>query len=104
VSLDATDDRRDVNRGISSVAVNFWLEVVVDAYLLACAQGRDWRPACAAAEQAVEDSDDPLRILTREDLKTRKGLAYSRQHLHRLVRGGAFPAPFKRADSILESS
>jgi hypothetical protein len=34
------------------VALNLWFEHVIDAYLQARAEGRDWREACAAAEPA----------------------------------------------------
>ena len=35
-----------------------------------------------------------MRVLDYEDLSS-KGIKYSRQHIHRLVRLGKFPAPFK---------
>jgi hypothetical protein len=35
------------------------------------------------------------RILTFRDLKPLKGWPYSRQHTHRLIRAGRFPAPRK---------
>jgi hypothetical protein len=75
------------------VGLNLWLEPVIDAYLLACAQGRDWREAVAAAEQIA--SGNPLCVVTQKDLKSKKGVKYSRQHLHRKVRSGTFPAPFQ---------
>ena len=34
------------------------------------------------------------RVLTQPDLKD-KGIKWSRQHIHRLVRQGKFPRPFK---------
>jgi hypothetical protein len=43
------------------MSVNFWLESVIDAFLLAVAQGRDWKSACAEAERT---SKSPLRVLT----------------------------------------
>ena len=52
------------------MALNLWFEHVIDAYLRARAEGRDWREACAAAEPAP----GPLRVLTQQDLKTKKGL------------------------------
>jgi prophage regulatory protein len=36
-----------------------------------------------------------MRVLTRFDLRARKGIPYSRQHLERMVRAGEFPVPFK---------
>jgi len=73
------------------VALNLWFEHVIDAYLRARAEGRDWREACAAAEPAPS----PLRVLTQQDLKTKKGLTHTRQHLAKKVKGGAFPKPFQ---------
>jgi hypothetical protein len=74
------------------VAINLWLEPVIDAYLRAAASRQDWRAACAvAAEQAVAGGS--LRVVSREGLKA-KGLKLSRQHLHRKIRAGAFPKPF----------
>jgi predicted DNA-binding transcriptional regulator AlpA len=35
------------------------------------------------------------RVLTRLELKTRKGIPYSRQHLDRLAKARKFPQPFK---------
>ena len=67
------------------MALNLWFEHVIDAYLRARAEGRDWREACAAAEPAP----GPLRVLTQQDLKTKKGLTYTRQHLAKKVKGGA---------------
>jgi hypothetical protein len=72
------------------MAINLWWEHTVDAYLLACAEGRDWRAAVAAAEQ----SKGPRRVLTRKDLRAEKGIKYSRQHLAKKIRGGGFPPPF----------
>jgi hypothetical protein len=73
-------------------SVNLWFEHIIDAYLRACAEGGDWHAACAAAEQAI--GNGPLRVLTREDLKT-KGLKYSRQHLKRRINAGTFPPAFR---------
>ena len=81
----------------SLMAVNLWLECVIDAFLRACAEGRDWREECAAAEQAARNM--PLRVLTQPDLKTRKGIRYSRQHLHRRIKRKTFPAPFQFPDN-----
>jgi hypothetical protein len=72
---------------------NLWLEAVVDAYLLALADGRDWKAAVAEAEHA--SSDTPVRVLTREDLKEKKGIPFSRQHLARRMRERTFPRPFQ---------
>jgi predicted DNA-binding transcriptional regulator AlpA len=36
-----------------------------------------------------------MRVLTRLDLKERKGIFWSRQHLDRQIRAGQFPTPFK---------
>ena len=72
------------------MALNLWFEHVIDAYLQARAEGRDWREACAAAERVP----GPRRVLTQQDLKTKKGLTYTRQHLAKKVKG-AFPKPFQ---------
>ncbi len=74
------------------MAVNFWFEHIIDAYLRACAEGRDWREACAAA---AEQSETPRRVLTQQELQTKKGISWSRQHLSKKVRGGGFPKPFQ---------
>lgn len=71
---------------------NFWFEHIVDAYLAACAAGRDWREACAKAE--ATHGTRPRMLLTQEDLRSKKGIPYSRQHLDRKRRAGAFPEPF----------
>jgi hypothetical protein len=76
-----------------SMALNLWFEHVIDAYLTACAEGRDWREACAAAEQSAGNA--PRKVLTAKDLKVKKGLRYSRQHLAKKVKGGGFPKPFQ---------
>jgi hypothetical protein len=75
------------------VALNFWFEHVIEAYLQACASGHDWREAVAEAEQATS----PRRVLTRKALQA-KGIAYSRQHLTRKVANGTFPPPFQLPD------
>jgi len=48
---------------------------------------------CAAAEQAI--GNRPRRVLTQHDLRAKKGIAYSRQHLAKKVKGGGFPKPFQ---------
>jgi predicted anti-sigma-YlaC factor YlaD len=75
------------------MARNLWLEHVIDAYLQACADGRDWKEAVAEAERTVGNA--PRRALTREDLKSKKGIPYCRQHLRRKEREGTFPPPFQ---------
>jgi predicted DNA-binding transcriptional regulator AlpA len=40
--------------------------------------------------------EDPMsRMLTFKDLRNLKGWPYSRQHTHKLIRAGHFPAPEK---------
>jgi hypothetical protein len=73
---------------------NLWFEDVIDHYLAALAEGRDWREAIAAAQVQVNASDTPRRVLTQKALKA-KGIPYSRQHLSDLVNKGIFPAPFR---------
>jgi hypothetical protein len=73
------------------VSINYWFAHVVDAYLLACAEGRTQQEAVAAAEAAP--APDGLRVLTQKDLRSR-GISYSRQHVTRLVAAGNFPRPF----------
>jgi predicted DNA-binding transcriptional regulator AlpA len=41
------------------------------------------------------------RVLTFADLKSRKGIPYSRSHMNRKVKDGTFPKPFKLPDSSL---
>jgi predicted DNA-binding transcriptional regulator AlpA len=36
-----------------------------------------------------------MRLLVFRGLKTIKGIPYSRQHIHRLIKDGRFPKPFK---------
>ena len=36
-----------------------------------------------------------MRVLGFEDLKPEKGIKFSRQHIHRLVKAGRFPRPIK---------
>jgi len=62
------------------VALNLWFEHVIDAYLRARAEGRDWREA----------GPPPRPYAARK-----KGLTYTRQHLAKKVKGGAFPKPFQ---------
>ena len=40
------------------------------------------------------------RMLTRPELKTRKGIPFSRQHLDRLAKAKKFPQPFKTPDGL----
>jgi prophage regulatory protein len=35
------------------------------------------------------------KILSPHELKTLKGIRFSRQHLHRLIKNGRFPKPIK---------
>jgi hypothetical protein len=81
---------------------NFWFEHVIDAYLAACAEGRDWREACVAADRAL--GARPRRLLTFKDLKEKKGVPYSRQHLDRKMRAGTFPLPFNVAPGYHKSA
>lgn len=76
--------------------INFWFGHVIDAYLDACAKGEDWRKAVAAAERQI--GDKPRVVLNQKDLKARKGIPYSRQHVMRKVDDGTFPPPFKLAE------
>jgi hypothetical protein len=76
--------------------INFWFDHVIDAYLDACAKGEDWRPAVADAER--QHGGKPRVALTQKDLKARKGIPYSRQHVMRKVDDGTFPPPFKLAE------
>jgi predicted DNA-binding transcriptional regulator AlpA len=41
------------------------------------------------------------RVLTRGELKTRKGIPYSRAHLRRKINDGTFPPPFNLPDSLI---
>lgn len=36
-----------------------------------------------------------MRLLSMDDVRTSKGVAYSRAHLFRLIRAGRFPKPVK---------
>jgi hypothetical protein len=74
------------------MAVNFWLECVIDAYIASRARGEDWHEPCAKAEQDARNQ--PLRVLTQKDLKPQKGIPYSRVHIGRLVGDDLFPPPF----------
>jgi hypothetical protein len=73
---------------------NFWFESVIDNYLAALADGRNWREAVAAAQAQVAASGQPRRVLTQKALQA-KGITYSRQHLSDLVSKGVFPPPFR---------
>jgi hypothetical protein len=83
------------------MSINYWLEPVIDAFLLAAAQGRDWQEACAEAEQKAKGQ--PLRVLTQADLPA-KGIKYSRQHIARKVGDRTFPPPFKLPDFSSEGN
>jgi hypothetical protein len=83
------------------MAFNFWFEHVIDAYLLACAAGVDWKAACAEAERT---HTGPVRVLTREDLAMSKGIRFGRQHIDRKVRDGTFPRPFQTPSRSRPSS
>jgi prophage regulatory protein len=39
------------------------------------------------------------KILSRLELKDRKGIPFSRQHLHRLIGAGKFPKPVKLGEA-----
>jgi hypothetical protein len=75
------------------MATNFWFSHIIDAYLKACAEGRDWREACREAERAIGDGS--RSVLTSKDLRTKKGISWGRQHISRKVRDGTFPRPFQ---------
>jgi hypothetical protein len=79
------------------MSINLWFEHVIDGYLLAVAQGHDWKSACADAERA--NKGKPLRVLTCKDLQS-KGISYSRQHIARRVAANTFPAPFNLPDEV----
>jgi predicted DNA-binding transcriptional regulator AlpA len=36
-----------------------------------------------------------MRLLVFNELKSKKGIPYTRQHIHRLIKIGRFPKPFK---------
>jgi prophage regulatory protein len=36
-----------------------------------------------------------MKLLSRQDLREKKGIHFTRQHLHRLVKDGKFPTPVK---------
>lgn len=40
-----------------------------------------------------------VRVLSREELRTEKGIRFSRVHLHRLVKARKFPAPVKLGEN-----
>jgi hypothetical protein len=81
------------------MSVNFWFEHVIDAYLRAVAQGRDWHAACAEAEQANKNCQ--IRVLTHKGLRA-KGISYSRQHIARRVAAKTFPAPFNLPSELTQ--
>ncbi len=72
---------------------NFWFAHVIDAYLKAVAEGRDWKEACAAAEHTHGDA--PRQALTQKGLKKEKGISFCRQHIATKVANGTFPKPFQ---------
>jgi hypothetical protein len=80
------------------MSINFWFEHILDAYLAAVADGRDWHDAVAEAERTHKGS---RRVLTQGDLRT-KGIRYSRQHTKRRVDKGTFPAPFQLPSEAAE--
>jgi prophage regulatory protein len=54
--------------------------------------------ADTAQRRAVAEGGADVRIstlLSRGDLKIKKGIPFSRQHIHRLVTEGKFPPPVK---------
>jgi hypothetical protein len=77
---------------LASMSINYWFEHVIDCFLRACAEGRSAEDAVAQA--AVAPTPNELRVLTQPDLRPKKGIKYSRQHLTRLVDAGIFPRPF----------
>ena len=40
-----------------------------------------------------------MRLLSRVELKSVKGIDYSKAHLHRLIRAGKFPRPIKLGEN-----
>ena len=80
------------------MSINLWFEHQIDSYLVACAQGLDWRKAVAEAECVLGNA--PRRVLTQKDLRERKGIRYSRQHISRKVENGTFPPPFQLPDGL----
>ncbi len=40
-----------------------------------------------------------VRVLSREELRTEKGIRFSRVHLHRLVKAKKFPTPVKLGEN-----
>jgi prophage regulatory protein len=43
----------------------------------------------------------PKRVLSYPDLKNKKGIAWSRQHVYRQVNAGKFPAPIKLGEATI---
>lgn len=39
------------------------------------------------------------RLISMEQLRTEKGISYSRAHLHRLIKAKVFPAPIKLGEN-----
>jgi hypothetical protein len=73
---------------------HIWLEAVVDAFLEARHQGHSPEAAVKIAERTVPAP--PHRALTRQDLKTVKGIGHCRQYMTKLLRDRKFPQPFDR--------
>jgi hypothetical protein len=74
---------------------NFWFEHALDAYLVALAEGLGEHAAKAAYAAALARANDaPRRLLKQTDLRS-KGITYSRQHLTKLLKKGAFPRPLQ---------
>lgn len=42
-----------------------------------------------------------MRVLFFRDLKNKKGIAWSRQHVYRQVNAGKFPAPIKLGEATI---
>jgi prophage regulatory protein len=40
-----------------------------------------------------------MKVLSQEELRTVKGIRYSRNHIHRLVKAGKFPRPIKLGEN-----
>lgn len=50
-------------------------------------------------QQHQESARKRKRLLSMDELRTVKGIPYSRAHLHRLVKAGKFPAPIKLGEN-----
>ena len=66
------------------------------------ALSRDERKALARASQATTRGPPPeqtgRRLLSFPELKTRKGVSFTRQYVARLVNEGKFPRPVRATD------